>query len=100
MQLFKDGESNPLVNFKKHKRHFYVYWRMSRHASLEIEQECMGDLDAIVCEWRQRSSNDCLDCCSIASELPFGCKKDQRQDSSWVVGERGTGFQKQIYPNY
>jgi len=49
IQLFKDGESGTsLVTFKKHRRHFYVYWRMSRHASLEIDRECLGDLDAIV----------------------------------------------------
>jgi len=48
LQLFKEGESNPLVTFHKHARHMYLYWRMAKHASLEIEQECSNDLDAIV----------------------------------------------------
>jgi len=49
LQLFKEGESStPLVTFSKHRRHFYVYWRMSKPASLVIDPDCLRDLDAIV----------------------------------------------------
>jgi len=51
LRLVKDDDEDaktPLVTFHRHKRHFYVYWRMSKHASLEVSPDCLPNLDAII----------------------------------------------------
>jgi len=49
LQVVKDGECNtPIVTFHKAERHFHIYWRMSKHASLEVVQDSIKNLDAFV----------------------------------------------------